>query len=902
MDRQMSRDRRRYLGELTDRVDSNRGPGPVMESLESRVLLSGGSPAQGITFNQAWYGPTQWTLVDWDIGSLWTVPNGTPATPLAGSGFPVTPGPGALPDATHASGWEDGWGVFQVKTISMGKITGVNTIIENPDVVDPLLWQQGVTDGRELVGVFYGLGDLAITTDASGKQTIESAGLHFRLYDQAFGTFVTDGGATPGSANRTATLGGTGYTGVGPDSSDGTAVLWMQAQTTPGFLGSGVLGANVTEFVSSFNPSAVPPNAAGFADFFVAVDPTVGQGGAWYGLGDFFQGTAGPADMRFHITTKANNPTNAVGGFDWTVTTTDDVDGVMVPEPVTIGDFVWNDLNGNGIQDTGEPGINGVAVTVTYAGPDGIFGNGDDTSTTLTTATVGGVDGQYSYTGAPGNYQVSVGTPSGYSPTATGQGTTATDSNPSPTSLTLTSGRTDDTIDFGFYKALPGIELVKDADKTIVAPGGQVTYFYSAYNTGSIPLSITGLTDDNGTPSYTADDFTPTFVGGDTHNLGQLDPDETWTYTATTIPPVTECAPINNVDTKVGTLITQVLAGGDIKVTYIQEQNVNDNRYGTGATAATGWPRNHNFSDLVGSDKAQFVFTDGNGATVLDFQVDYISATTKAIFPSGTVLYPSGYGTLGVSGGDGKMLVGSAANVLSATTSLTENLKQLQFVSGFLVNSPPETAPNSNTSIPAGWDYYDSYTVIVSKAAFGTKGFGGVTLVGLHDSPPKQAPNNLITPEPCDSDVTNTATVTATAGTVTLTASAQATVMVRQPFVPGNVVAGPLQFSGKKVSVTITNNGTAAVDISKIVLTWPSADGKFSKAKIGGTMIYDTATAPGQVTGTATMTTFRGSASLRHIDPGKTITLTFEFEKTAKTDPNLYDILIEFAQGLTLNI
>jgi hypothetical protein len=31
-----------------------------------------------------------------------------------------------------------------------------------------------------------------------------------------------------------------------------------------------------------------------------------------------------------------------------------------------IGDFVWNDLNGNGIQDAGEPGINGVKVTITF--------------------------------------------------------------------------------------------------------------------------------------------------------------------------------------------------------------------------------------------------------------------------------------------------------------------------------------------------------------------------------------------------------------------------------------------------------------------------------------------------------------------------------------------------------
>ena len=43
-----------------------------------------------------------------------------------------------------------------------------------------------------------------------------------------------------------------------------------------------------------------------------------------------------------------------------------------------IGDFVWNDLNGNGIQDAGEPGINGQTVTILF--PDGV--------TTATTTTL----------------------------------------------------------------------------------------------------------------------------------------------------------------------------------------------------------------------------------------------------------------------------------------------------------------------------------------------------------------------------------------------------------------------------------------------------------------------------------------------------------------------------------
>lgn len=86
----------------------------------------------------------------------------------------------------------------------------------------------------------------------------------------------------------------------------------------------------------------------------------------------------------------------------------------------------------------------------------------------------------------------------------------------------------------------------------------------------------------------------------------------------------------------------------------------------------------------------------------MNFKVDYLSAATKTVFPSGTVNYPSGYGTLGVTGGDGGMVVGSASNVLFATTSLTDNLELPQFQTWFLVNSAPETAPLSNVSTPAG--------------------------------------------------------------------------------------------------------------------------------------------------------------------------------------------------------
>jgi fimbrial isopeptide formation D2 family protein/uncharacterized repeat protein (TIGR01451 family) len=69
------------------------------------------------------------------------------------------------------------------------------------------------------------------------------------------------------------------------------------------------------------------------------------------------------------------------------------------------GDRIWLDLNGDGIQDPGEPGISGVTVTAVWAGNDGTFGTGDEQTFTQTT----GANGRYVFLSTPpGLYQVSV--------------------------------------------------------------------------------------------------------------------------------------------------------------------------------------------------------------------------------------------------------------------------------------------------------------------------------------------------------------------------------------------------------------------------------------------------------------------------------------------------------------
>ena len=57
-----------------------------------------------------------------------------------------------------------------------------------------------------------------------------------------------------------------------------------------------------------------------------------------------------------------------------------------------VGDRVWNDLNGNGVQDAGEPSLTGAGVELFRAGSDGQIGGGDDVSKgTVTTDAFGTV-------------------------------------------------------------------------------------------------------------------------------------------------------------------------------------------------------------------------------------------------------------------------------------------------------------------------------------------------------------------------------------------------------------------------------------------------------------------------------------------------------------------------------
>ncbi|MBL7189513.1 MAG: hypothetical protein ISS70_24560, partial [Phycisphaerae bacterium] len=173
---------------------------------------------------------------------------------------------------------------------------------------------------------------------------------------------------------------------------------------------------------------------------------------------------------------------------DWTVT----VIPTVTPSNGSIGDFIWHDLyHGSGhlvdgIQDAGEPGIEGVAVNLL-----------DITGNRIASAITDKV-GLYQFTGLDaGTYVVEV-SPENFLPGGVLKGWYATlqdrggnetadsDGNP-PTyrsdPVILTTGEQNADVDFGFFTAV--IDLTKTGPDTAKA-GETITYHFRVKNLGDV--------------------------------------------------------------------------------------------------------------------------------------------------------------------------------------------------------------------------------------------------------------------------------------------------------------------------------------------------------------------------------------------------------------------------------
>jgi serine-aspartate repeat-containing protein C/D/E len=144
-----------------------------------------------------------------------------------------------------------------------------------------------------------------------------------------------------------------------------------------------------------------------------------------------------------------------------------------------LGDFVWNDLNRNGIQDAGEPGIHGVKVELFECGPDGSCGTPDDISRGTTTTDA---SGYYLFDKLlPAKYCVKFTAPENFIFTiknASGS-TSENDSNAGSTGMTdcinLKSNETNLTIDAGLFQlpASLGDFIWEDLNGNGIQDGGE---------------------------------------------------------------------------------------------------------------------------------------------------------------------------------------------------------------------------------------------------------------------------------------------------------------------------------------------------------------------------------------------------------------------------------------------
>jgi hypothetical protein len=180
---------------------------------------------------------------------------------------------------------------------------------------------------------------------------------------------------------------------------------------------------------------------------------------------------------------------------------------------------------------------------------------------------------------------------------------------------------------------------------------------------------------------------------------------------------------------------------GTVTIRTTLSRNFVDNTYGTNKI---GWPGNHTFNNLTGSDQLQLALYDANNVKKLEFKMDYLTASGSA---------PSGYKSLGVGGGDGSMLVGSASNVLNVVTSLDVNFNQFGYV--LTTNSPATDASYTPNVAYPNWIFDVWYECTIDLAAFGAAGFGTVGITGVHASPSKTGNNTepvtvVDCPDPCE--------------------------------------------------------------------------------------------------------------------------------------------------------
>lgn len=152
-----------------------------------------------------------------------------------------------------------------------------------------------------------------------------------------------------------------------------------------------------------------------------------------------------------------------------------------------VGDRVWNDLDGNGLQDSGEPGIPNVLLNFKDGSGQVIGSAGTD------------ANGIYEFGAEPGiNYTVEV-APANYQPGGALVGLVNTTATTQPAPLKVVSGQPTDNldVDFGFWNPPPSIQCPANVTTTTTADTCTgLANVGAATATDNTSVTITGTRSD----------------------------------------------------------------------------------------------------------------------------------------------------------------------------------------------------------------------------------------------------------------------------------------------------------------------------------------------------------------------------------------------------------------------
>jgi len=296
--------------------------------------------------------------------------------------------------------------------------------------------------------------------------------------------------------------------------------------------------SNSAEFITAIDSSYAVDLQVGNGQL-VAVESIYDTNGDLLGTQTFTSGAAAPAPTQLSMGVQ-----NAVVALQLTLTASSpnaDIEASIISQAfaqtagtalATLGDYVWMDSNGNGLQDSGETGVSGVLVELL---------NGSGTSVIAVTTT--NATGFYAFTGLlSGTYEVKFVAPGGDNFTTASVGanpaiySSANQSTGVTAPVTLTAGETDNNVDAGLV-GVTGITLSSGGISVNKVPGsmvinacGQETYSFAVTNTGGTAVTNLVLQDNIGTAAK-PDIITPTLVTSGFN--GTLAPGATVDYSVT---------------------------------------------------------------------------------------------------------------------------------------------------------------------------------------------------------------------------------------------------------------------------------------------------------------------------------------------------------------------------------